>query len=448
MLRGFFASLFARRFALEITLLMALVIVGVNEYTYRTTTTVLRGGIALTDERIAAAQLLQALTDAETSQRGYLLTQDATFLPPYKTAVAQLPKLRVTVVPFLDVHSPESSREINDIIDARLREMANTVALGERGSYQLALEMVKAGAGRDSMGRLQQLIDTELTSAANRQSDARISIYDALAVNHAAVIFLTLSSVLALYVFTRQVRANEAERAATEVRLANTVAERTVELRQLAQYLQTVREDEKDHLARELHDELGALLTVAKLDLEGLRKRLGTMDDLLGRVERISARINQVIVIKRRMVEDMRPSSLSLLGLRPALEQLCLDMASAMDVPFHTSIADVSLGPESDLVIFRFFQEALTNVAKYSQAAQVWVELDKNDELLELTIRDDGVGFDTAQALAGHHGLTGMRYRIDSLGGSMTLASKPGEGTCISAVISAVMGAVVHYAPG
>jgi signal transduction histidine kinase len=452
MLRGFFASLFARRFALEITLLMALVIIGVNEYTYRTTTTVLRGGIALTDERIAGAQLLQALTDAETSQRGFLLTQDATFLAPYQAAILQIPKLRTTVVPFLDIHSPASSREINDIIDSRLNEMATTIALAQRGSYQLALEKVKAGVGRDSMGKLQQLIDTELTSAANRQSQARISIYDALAVNHAAVIFLTLSSVLLLYVFTRQVRTNEAERAATEVRLANTIAERTLELRQLAQYLQTVREDEKDHLARELHDELGALLTVAKLDLEGLRKRLGTMDDLLARVERISARINQVIVIKRRMVEDMRPSSLSLLGLRPALEQLCLDMANAMDVPFHTSFADVSLGPESDLVIFRFFQEALTNVAKYAQAKQVWVELHKNQDRLELTIRDDGVGFDTAQALAGHHGLTGMRYRIDSLGGSMTLVSKPREGTCISANISAVMGAVVgaviRRAPG
>ena len=147
MLRGFFERLYARRFAFEVTLLMALLIIGVNEYTYRATTSVLRGGIALTDERLATAQLLQALTDAETGQRGYLLTQDASFLAPYKTAISQLPKLKATVVPFLDLHNPASAREINDMIDSRLSEMATTIDLSERGANQLALDIVKVGAG-------------------------------------------------------------------------------------------------------------------------------------------------------------------------------------------------------------------------------------------------------------------------------------------------------------
>lgn len=437
MLRGFFARLFARRFALEVTFLIALLIVAVNEYTYRTTTSVLRGGIALTDERIATAQLLQALTDAETGQRGYLLTLDPSFLGPYKAAIAQLPKLRDKVVPFLDSHNPAAVRGINDIIDSRLSEMATTIDLTERGSRQLALDIVNAGAGRDWMGKLRLLIDAELASAANRQSQARVSIYDALALNHAAVIFLTASSLLALYVFIRQIRKNEAERAATEAGLVNTVAERTLGLRELAQHLQTVREDEKDHLARELHDELGALLTVAKLELEGLRKQIETTPGLVARVERVAARINQVIVLKRRMVEDMRPSSLSMLGLKSALEQLSRDMASAMDVPFHINLADVSLSPQADLVIYRFFQEALTNVAKYSKAKNVWLELLKTDGYLKLVIRDDGIGFDTKVAVAGRHGLTGMRYRIDSLGGVVAVVSQPGEGTTISASMAA-----------
>lgn len=436
MVRKFFASVFGKRFAFEIALIIGVLIVSVNEYTYRTTTSVLRGGITLTDERISAGRLLQALTDAETGQRGYLLTQDASFLAPYKKAIAEIPKLRAVVVPLLDLHNPLSASEINDMIDSRLSEMATTINLTERGSVQLALDIVKAGAGSQWMSNLTQMLNDELAGAANRQSVARISIYDAIAVNHAAVILLTLSSVLALYVFIRQLRLQEQERQAQEARLEATIEKRTVELRELAQHLQTVREAEKDHLARELHDQLGALLTVAKLELEGLRKRVQSEPDLTARVERVGSRINEVIVVKRRMVEDMRPSSLSMLGLRSALEQHCREMGEAMNVPFHVDIDEVSLAPESELVIYRFVQEALTNIAKYSHAKNVWVELHNGDKRLDILVRDDGTGFDPDLALAGHHGLTGMRYRIDSLGGTMSLTSRPGGGTSIRATIA------------
>ncbi len=436
MVRKFFASVFGKRFAFEIALLIGMLVISVNEYTYRTTTRVLSGGIALTEERINAGRLLQALTDAETGQRGYLLTQDSGFLAPYNKAIAELPQIRSTVMPFLVLHNPSSASEINDMIDSRLSEMATTIVLAERDSVPLALDIVKAGAGSHWMSSLRDMLNDELSRAANRQSMARASIYDALAINHAAVILLTLSSILALYVFIRQLRMQEQERRAQEARLEATIEKRTLELRELAQHLQTVREAEKDHLARELHDQLGAMLTVAKLDLEGLRKRVQSDPDLTARVQRVGARINEVIVIKRRMVEDMRPSSLSILGLRSALEQHCRDMAIAMDVPFHVNIDEVSLEAESELIIYRFVQEALTNIAKYSKAKNVWIELLKSDGRLNILVRDDGVGFDPDLALAGHHGLTGMRYRIDSLGGAMTLTSSPGEGTTIRANIS------------
>lgn len=436
MLRGLFARLFATRFAFAATMLIGIFIVAVSHYTYLTTTKVLKGGIALTDERIGAASLLQALTDAETGQNGYMLTKDPLFLLPYNNAIAQMPAIRLKVLPFLQANNPASARQINAIIDDKLSEMATTIALTQSGQTDMALSIVKAGAGREWMSKLRQTINAELSSAANRQAQARLSIFDALAVNHTAIIFLTLSSLLALYVFIRQLRLQEIETVTNERRLQTTLRHRTMELRALAKHLQTVREDEKDHLARELHDELGALLTVAKLELEGLRKRMLATPELVERVERVSSRINQVIVLKRRMVEDMRPSALSLLGLKSALEQLCRDMASALDVPFHVNIADVRLTPESDLVIYRFFQEGLTNVAKYSKAKNVWVELLENDSGLNLLIRDDGVGFDTHVALAGHHGLTGMRYRMDSIDGAMTLSSQPGAGTTVSAVIA------------
>ena len=226
---------------------------------------------------------LPILTDAETGQRGYLLTQDPAFLAPFKSAMLQLARLRKSVVPFLDARNAASARQINDFIDSRLSEMAITIDLTERGSNQLALDIVKAGAGADWMRQLRQLIDTELASATKRQSMARVSIHDALAFNHAAIIALTLTSMVAFYVFIQQLRKQQNERLATQVKLEAAVEQRTFELRELAKHLQTIREAEKDHLARELHDQLGALLTVAKLELEGLRKQVETTPDLTTR---------------------------------------------------------------------------------------------------------------------------------------------------------------------
>ena len=436
MLRKFFANIFARRFSVQTVLLAAALIVAVNEYTYRTSVLHLRAGIALTDDRINASRLLQALTDAEAGQRSFLLTQDTAFLSGYQKAMDELPQLRASVVPFLDVYSRLTASQIDQVIDQRLSEMAVTIKLAQQNQMPLALDIVKAGAGSHWMAKIRQMMDQEMAGAAQRQGVVRITLFDALAMNHAAVIFLTLSSVVALYVFIRQLRVQAQERQATQTRLEEAVEKRTIELRELTKYLQTVREAEKDHLARELHDQLGALLTVAKLDLEGLRKRVDQTPDVLSRIERLGARLNEVIVLKRRMVEDMRPSSLSMLGLRTTLEQYCRDMANAMNIPFQVTIDDVKLASETELVIFRFFQEALTNIAKYAQAKNVTVALHRVNEQLNIVITDDGVGFDTTCAQTGQHGLVGMRYRIDALGGVMFLTSAPGEGTTIRATVT------------
>ena len=436
MIRSFLTNLLAKRFAFPVVVLAAIFIVGVNEYTHRTSTSNLRAGIALTDNRILTARLLQALTDAETAQHSYLLTQDTTYLVSYHKAMAVIPALRASVVPFLDSQSALSANDINAIIDLRLNELDATISLAGSGSVQLALDIVKGSAGRNSMGKLRQLIDDEQSSAAKRQSEVRVTIYQVLDINHAVVFLLTLSSVVAVYFFIRQLRAQIDERQTAQAGLEQTVEQRTVELRELAKHLETVREAEKDHLARELHDQLGALLTVAKLDLEGVRKRVEATPDLTARLERLGSRLNEVIVLKRRMVEDMRPSSLTMLGLRSTLEQHCRDMAATMGIAFHVDIDDVKAAPATELVIFRFVQEALINMAKHSSAKNVSVSLHKSESQLDIVVSDDGAGFDVDEALIGHHGLTGMRYRIASVGGNMTLQSKPGSGTTLRASIS------------
>ena len=148
-------------------------------------------------------------------------------------------------------------------------------------------------------------------------------------------------SLLALFMYLRQTAtldralADEAERMAGERdRLEREVAARTAQLRELAQHLQTIREDERSRLARELHDELGALLTAAKLDVARLKSRLGASAsaDATERLAHLNEALNGGIALKRRIIEDLRPSSLSNLGLVAALEILLREFAARSEI--------------------------------------------------------------------------------------------------------------------
>jgi signal transduction histidine kinase len=241
----------------------------------------------------------------------------------------------------------------------------------------------------------------------------------------------------------QHLRALQAERD----KLERAVQQRTETLTELARHLQTVREDERSHLARELHDEMGGLLTAAKLDLARLRARLpGMAPEVAERLEHLRATLDQGIVLKRRIIEDLRPSSLDNLGLQAALDILCREWSERSGVPIHSAVADLPLDPERSLVVYRLVQEALTNIAKYAQARNVMVRLAEVQGAAEVEVSDDGVGFNPQQRVRpqadgqarghghGHgHGLVGMQFRVQSCGGTLRLQTAPGQGTRITA---------------
>jgi signal transduction histidine kinase len=212
------------------------------------------------------------------------------------------------------------------------------------------------------------------------------------------------------------------------------VKARTAQLTELAQHLQTAREDERSRLARELHDELGALLTAAKLDAARLKARLGTMTpEVAERLLHLNKLLNDGIALKRQIIENLRPSSLSNLGLVAALEIVTSEFATASGLQVHVNLAPTDLCPSGELTSYRLVQEALTNIAKYAKATDVWVDLSQHDGTVTLTVRDNGIGFDTTLPRQAAHGLLGMRYRVEAEGGQMTLVSQPGTGTSIEA---------------
>lgn len=217
------------------------------------------------------------------------------------------------------------------------------------------------------------------------------------------------------------------------------VAERTTQLTELTYHLQMAREDERARLARDLHDELGALLTSAKLDAARIRARLaGGAPEALERLAHLTQTLDGVIALKRRITEDLRPSSLDHLGLVVALEILAREFTQASGVPVQLALQPVPLDADAELVAYRVAQEAVTNIGKYASAQQVWITLacGAGDEV-ELSVRDDGVGFDARSPQPSRYGLVGMRFRIEAERGRLQVQSAPGQGTTITMTLPA-----------
>jgi signal transduction histidine kinase len=267
----------------------------------------------------------------------------------------------------------------------------------------------------------------------------RNDIYQTLRLSRLGVALLSAFSLLALVMYLRQSSALDRHRQeqqhlvqAERDRLEVEVAQRTAELTELTHHLQTAREDERSRLARDLHDELGALLTSAKLDAARIKSRLaGTAPEALERLSHLVETLNSGIAMKRRIIEDLRPSALSNLGLVAALEILTREFAEQSGIKVHHALEPVPLEADAELVVYRLVQEAITNITKYAKAKQVWVGLATQAGQVQVSVRDDGVGFDTSAQPGSAHGLMGMRFRVEAEGGTLALQSAPGEGTLI-----------------
>jgi hypothetical protein len=210
------------------------------------------------------------------------------------------------------------------------------------------------------------------------------------------------------------------------------------EVSSLSAFLQTHYEREKARLARELHDQLGGILTPAKMDLAWLQGRLGEDPVYAKRMARLAALIDQGIDLKRRVIEDLHPSLLDHLGLATAVQWFAEEACKAANMECHVdgSRAGGRLAPDLEIAMYRIVQESVANAVRHSQAKHVEVTLERADNGLRVTVRDDGVGIenlDSARKQA--HGLAGMSQRMRALNGSLQVTSKRGEGTRIEAFL-------------
>jgi signal transduction histidine kinase len=430
-------------FAFPLAALAALAMFLISESSYQQAITTFDRLGQRGEARGTIQSLWRSLTDTETAQRGYLLTGRPEYLRPLdigrQTADRALAWLHNY---YNDPETDTLMEQVTKAASAKVSELTATIRLRDEGKDEAWRALVLSNIGSEKMDEVrfisQKLLDIETA----RVAVDRKSLGQTLLLNRIGVTAMTALSLLALYMYLRQttalVRQREEQRRLTQIerdQFAREVMLRTEQLTDLTQHLQTVREDERHRLARELHDELGALLTAAKLDVARLKSRLGgeVTPEIADRLQHLSDGLNSGIALKRRIIEDLRPSSLSNLGLVSALEILVREWAQRNEIEVDAEFERVQLRAAGELTVYRLVQEALTNIAKYARASEVQVRVASQDGRVRVTVRDNGAGFDLDAPRVSAHGLLGMRYRLEAEGGQLVMESAPGKGTLIRA---------------
>ena len=431
--------------SLPFALLAALVLIGINEAGHMRSQEAVVAMNEGQQTRNAVNRLLQSMLDAETGQRGYLLTGNETYLEPYDKAV-------VTVQANLDelrnryLKSPDDLQQFANLsreVSRKLAEMELSLRLRRQGNEDAWKLILHTDVGKEHMQSIRKQAHALIDRSAQTVEDSRHQIVQSLMLSRIGIATVTAIGLLAFYMYLRQARTlqqmNQREQEVLErerERLEGLVRERTASLSELASHLQQVREDERGFLARELHDELGALLTSAKLDVARLKSKIDHQaPDIAERLKHLNETLNSGIALKRRIIEDLRPSSLSNLGLTAALEILTREHAEGAGIEVETNLEAVELTEATQLTVYRLVQEALTNISKYAKAKKVLVTVHGYPTHVAVQVRDDGAGFDPAGVGPTSHGLAGMRHRVEAAGGRLTITSSADSGTLISAVL-------------
>ncbi|MDP1863665.1 MAG: CHASE3 domain-containing protein [Thiobacillus sp.] len=388
-------------------------------------------------------QLRRLLLDAESATRGYVLTHDPYFLRPYGTAIPRIhdtitaiekdftnsPKLHSSAIELISL-----AKNVTAILETTITQVQNGLPIDHNW---LEVDNLTMETYRSHHIALKQEVLTYNAlnverSAANFQNSQIITVLLALV----SLILLILSIFHKQKKQELQEKINDLLQRKNE-KLEREVQTRTQELTNLATYLTNVRETEKLNLARELHDELGALLTAAKLDADWVERNLPA--DVRERISKRLIRLRQTltsgITLKRRITNDLRPALLNDLGLLEALNALARDFQQSTDIKLDLELPETEpeLSEDVSLSLFRITQEAFTNIQNYAKARRVKLSLSYTETTIKLLISDDGIGFDMESPKLARHGLAGIKHRVFTHNGTLDIRSAPDEGTSILA---------------
>jgi signal transduction histidine kinase len=248
------------------------------------------------------------------------------------------------------------------------------------------------------------------------------------------VLVSKLKVFVGLHDMNRMLSAELAERALTEQRLRSSEEN----LRALAAHLQSVREEERIHIAREIHDELGQALTGLKFDINALAKGSSTDDAIADKKQHLCLQIDRIINSVRRIASGLRPEVLDEIGLAAAIEWQAREFQRRTGIRCLVEIAPGFSDPDKErsTALFRIFQELLTNVARHAGATRVSVHLTDEAGTLSLKVEDNGRGIQEREIESPRSlGFLGLRERVLAFGGAIHVQGQDGKGTTVSVSI-------------
>jgi signal transduction histidine kinase len=391
-------------------------------------------------------EVLALVVDAETGQRGYLLTGKEEYLTPYSTAVPKVESVFNRLREMLVANGTPAQREtlgrMNGLVGKKLAELEAAIALSKKDGAQAAQALLETGIGKRAMDEIRTEVDGMAATHRKQLDDATARWASDVAFARLGMELMTAFTVALLLVVWLLARRDAQQRDARRRlavedrrRLEVVVEERTAALSELSNHLQVVREDERSKLARDIHDELGGILVGAKMDIAWVEERLKKRDpESSAKLERALQALDDGVQIKRRIVEELRPTLLDNLGLAAAVDwqvhEIC-DRAG-LECEIATPSDDSDIAPQASIALYRILQEALTNIVKYAHAKHVSVDLGVGGDTITLLIEDDGVGIaDDAQNNLLSHGIAGMRQRVRALRGDFAISRRPEGGTVI-----------------
>ncbi|WP_095949354.1 CHASE3 domain-containing protein [Variovorax boronicumulans] len=433
--------------SLLLAALAALALVGINEAGYRQSSRALADIDEAQQIRGTLNQILQNMLDAETGQRGFLLTGEAAYRQPYDIAVKQVDGNLATLRQLYAERPAERTQlsELSKHVLRKIAEMDMSVRLRHEGNEDAWKFVMTTDVGREEMEAIRATAN-ELVKTSNATLQAgQLQVMKSLQLARVGTGIVALAALIAFFLYLRQTHAlrsvGERQQEALQRErnaLEDEVRERTASLAELATHLQDVRETERGYLARELHDELGSLLTAAKLDVARLKSRLADSPDAIQRLQHLTELLNSGIALKRRIIEDLRPSSLSNLGLVASLEILGREFGERSGLEIEMALEPVTMDESRQLTIYRMVQESLTNIGKYAEASEATIVLKNYANHVIVEVADNGKGFDAQRMRPSTHGLAGMRHRVEAARGKLTITSAPGQGTRLTAMLPVV----------
>ena len=380
--------------------------------------------------------LWAAVVAVEAAQRGYTITHDSDFLETF------YPASHVIGQSVSALQSRERADAAYQNLVATLEVLASRkiafcekiIDLERTGRHERAVKLIETGEGKIIMDAFRRVTDEALVWTSGRLRAASEAQSDNIRRSQIASIAIGFVATTLLVLLLRSMIRQGARQAARRQELEALVKERTRDLFQLATHLQNVQEREKADLARNLHDELGGLMTAARMDLTWVQDAAPPSDAALKqKLSEIAAILDEAMGIKRRVVEGLRPALLEHFGPKIAVstyvEENCLRAGITshveIDDDFDQASADIAVG------LFRVIQESLTNTMRHASAQRFDLQLVREGEHYRVTISDDGRGLPRNRR-QGAHGLVGLRHRVLALGGIVDIHSDPGYGVRIS----------------